>query len=54
MVHRNITDYHAIIKYIMADFVALQKSYILFRIPLVNGLFEDVTFVPVLNFIIYD
>ena len=54
MVHMNLTDYYAIIKYIFADFVALKKSGILFRVPLVNDFFEEVTFVPVLQFIIYD
>ena len=52
MVHMNLTGYHNIIIYIMDHFVALHKSVILFRIILVNGLFEYITFVPVLQFII--
>ena len=38
----------------MADFVVINKAGILFRIPLVNGLFEEVSFVPVLEIIISD
>ena len=47
MVNMKLTDYHTIIIYMLADFVAIKKSGILLRIPLVNGLFEEATFVPV-------
>ena len=54
MIHMNLTYYNGIIIYILNDFVALQKSGILFRILPVNSLFYEVTFFPVMQFIISD